>query len=165
MTQQISGGMTFDEAIENDDVLRHAKHAMKKYNLFISPEVRKSIMYHAIWRACEKYNGKSSFLTYVYNRARFACKDFLKEIKKDKQKSQVAFDTDVITNKSVVNNDIVVMEILESIKSPKSRNIVKSLYLDNTPLQKLSKELNLSEKTILNIVKKEIKKIKSEYIK
>lgn len=157
--------MNFEEAIKNDDVIRHAKHAMKKYATIISPENRKSIMYYAIWRACEKFNGKSSFLTYVYNRARFACKDFLKTVKRDNQRSQVAFDTNVITDKSVINNDTMIIEVLESIKSEKNRNIIKGIYLDNTPIESLSKEFNISEKSILNIVKKEIEKIKKEYIK
>lgn len=155
--------MKFEEAIKDVDVIRIAKSAMRRYYSSIPIQERKSIVDFAIWRACECHNPeKSAFQTYVYNRVRFACKDYIKYLCEENKKKDLLVQAFHGQNLSdhYFNSYIDYSDVLECITNDADRNLVDKLYLQNRPVTEVAAEIGKSTGYVIRKVYSIINKLK-----
>ncbi len=162
--------MSLTELLQNSDVVNIAlssfnKHGKLIYSIDRSPYLKKQLIEEGIWLAHKHYkdNLKSSFLTYVYLRVRFVCLTFIRDHarrhKNTVHLSTITRDNDKLDISCYRNNDIEIIDILDSLK-PVERDLVTKVYIENVSIQDIAKQKNVKELTILTQLNKIIKQLK-----
>jgi RNA polymerase sigma factor (sigma-70 family) len=107
-----------------------------------------------------KFNGMGNIKAYMYRMGDYACKSYLYRLRPD---PDIVFHplTDAIESKhntvqNAINKEII--EKLPELMNEREVKITTSFYLSNMTLKEISKEHNISEERVRQIIKKAVEK-------
>lgn len=148
-----------DEMLQDQDIVKIARKASIKFINQLNEDEIYTCIINALWKAIKKYdpNFGSKFTTYLYNGVIMECLTQQKFNSNLKRHSQIQSVQD---KKSLIPT----VDIIDEISKCDDPIIIYDYFFNNKSIKEIAKENNVCGETIRLKIKKNLKKIKTNYI-